>query len=124
MNSNVPNEAVKLLKTKIDCFPTHSKAVNLLKNKPVNLMKAVTSLKNKPVRHFGRTSDVWIPAYAGNEQPVSGLCRSTAVSRVDRPDDVNTNVPNEAKRLLKIKGNTFPTGRKAKRHLKTKDLFL
>jgi hypothetical protein len=60
MNSNFPNEAVKLLKTKVDHFPTHSKAVNSLKNKPVNSMKAVRLLKNKCVNELGsqlRASD-------------------------------------------------------------------
>jgi hypothetical protein len=33
------------------------------------------------------------------------------------------NVTNEAKRLLKTKGKWFPTAMKAKRYLKTKELF-
>ncbi len=37
---------------------------------------------------------------------------------------VEINVPNEAKRLLKAKGKHFPTTIKAKRYLKTKELFL
>ncbi len=34
------------------------------------------------------------------------------------------NVTNEAKRLLKIKDNVFPRALKAKRYMKTKELFL
>jgi hypothetical protein len=38
--------------------------------------------------------------------------------------ETEVNVPNEAKRLLKTKGNIFSTGRKAKRSMKINGLFL
>jgi hypothetical protein len=52
MNANVPNGAVKLLKTKTDNSPADSKVGNLLKIGNLTPMKAVNTLKLKLVLPF------------------------------------------------------------------------